>query len=308
MPSQSPLLLGLHAETSLHAGAGASLGVIDLPIQREAHTGYPVVYGSAVKGALRAHVGNVLGKVDDNKDHPTVTALFGPAKVANDDSSHAGALLVGDARLAALPIRSLTSQFKWVTCKYLLERLFRDAGRLGIDLGTKLETDEPETDTLFAAADAKAVYLEEYRFGQKGRADMIEKATAVLAGLSSVPGIKGALENQLVIVRDDDFAHLVRAAVPVTPHVALESATKTTKEGALWYEETLPPETLLYVPIVALDGRGNQSGAKDNAAALRDLFEGKDNKPYLQLGGNETVGMGWCRTRFLPELPKQEQS
>ncbi len=44
-------LLGLIAETSMHAGAGKSVGVIDLPIMREAHTGWPCVYGSAVKGS-----------------------------------------------------------------------------------------------------------------------------------------------------------------------------------------------------------------------------------------------------------------
>lgn len=301
MPSQSPLLLGLHAETSLHAGAGASLGVIDLPIQREAHTGYPVVYGSGVKGALRAHAAAALGKTDD-KDHPTVTALFGPAKVANDDSAHAGALLVGDARLAALPIRSLTTQFKWVTCPYLLDRLFRDAERLGVKLGDRPDLKQPESYTLFAATEAKAVYLEEYRFGQVKNADAIGKAAAVLAKLSDIDGFEKALKSQLVIVNDNDFTHLVRAAVPVTPHVRLDSATKTASGGALWYEETLPPETLLYVPIVVMDGRGGsgETKAKENAKALRRLFEG-ERKPYLQLGGNETVGMGWCRTRFLPE-------
>lgn len=301
MPSQQPLLLGLHAETSLHAGAGASLGVVDLPIQREAHTGYPVVFGSAVKGALRAHAAARHGNGSD-----LVTALFGPEKVA-DDSAYAGASLIGDARLAVLPVRSLTSQFKWVTCKYLLERLLRDTERLGVKLGDKPKLEEPAENTLFGANAATAVYLEEYRFGQTAKKDMIDQTAALLAGLSDVAEIGDALKKQLVIVRDDDFAHLVRAAVPVTPHVALDSASKTTKTGALWYEETLPPETLLYVPIFVVDGRGKDKKlAEDNAKALRGLFETdptateqQEARPYLQLGGNETVGMGWCRTRFI---------
>ena len=48
-------ILCLYAVTPCHAGSGASVGVVDLPIQREAHTDWPCVYGSAVKGALRAH-------------------------------------------------------------------------------------------------------------------------------------------------------------------------------------------------------------------------------------------------------------
>ena len=51
--SQATALLGLITETSLHAGAGSSVGVVDLPIQREGHNGWPCVFGSAVKGALR---------------------------------------------------------------------------------------------------------------------------------------------------------------------------------------------------------------------------------------------------------------
>ena len=43
-------LLGLIAETQIHAGTGRATGVIDLPIMREAHTGWPCVFGSAVKG------------------------------------------------------------------------------------------------------------------------------------------------------------------------------------------------------------------------------------------------------------------
>lgn len=40
-------------ETSLHAGSGDSLGVVDLPIQRERHTSFPKIEGSSLKGAIR---------------------------------------------------------------------------------------------------------------------------------------------------------------------------------------------------------------------------------------------------------------
>lgn len=52
--TQSTAILGLLAQTSIHAGAGASVGAVDLPIQREGHNGWPCVFGSAMKGALRA--------------------------------------------------------------------------------------------------------------------------------------------------------------------------------------------------------------------------------------------------------------
>ncbi|WP_279487125.1 RAMP superfamily CRISPR-associated protein [Aeromonas veronii] len=57
----SSLLLGLHAHTWIHAGSGEKDGVVDLPIQREAHTGWPVIFGSSLKGAMRSQVSRTKG-------------------------------------------------------------------------------------------------------------------------------------------------------------------------------------------------------------------------------------------------------
>src|SRR5262245_26920412 len=47
-PTWSGGLLGLHALTALHPGSGAALGTVDLPVQRERHTHWPTVAGSAL--------------------------------------------------------------------------------------------------------------------------------------------------------------------------------------------------------------------------------------------------------------------
>ena len=39
-------ILYLFTRTPLHVGAGASVGAIDQPIQRERHTGFPVIPAS----------------------------------------------------------------------------------------------------------------------------------------------------------------------------------------------------------------------------------------------------------------------
>ncbi|MDW8464753.1 MAG: RAMP superfamily CRISPR-associated protein [Chloroherpetonaceae bacterium] len=44
----------LYAETSVHLGGGESLSAIDLAIQRERHTDFPVGASSGIKGAVRA--------------------------------------------------------------------------------------------------------------------------------------------------------------------------------------------------------------------------------------------------------------
>ncbi|WP_341325694.1 type III-B CRISPR module RAMP protein Cmr4 [Methylotuvimicrobium sp. KM2] len=276
-------LLGLWAETSIHAGAGSSVQGIDLPIQREAHSGWPCVYGSAVKGALRAKAEDKIGKND------SIDYVFGPD--TDHAADHAGALLVGDARLLLLPVRSLNSHFKWVTCPAILERLQRDSQRLNIPMAFKVP-DKPLDNQAWQAENREGdLFLEEYRF-QPQQKDLSALITTLhqLSGMSEV-----ALHAQLVIVSDNQFSYLSRYATAVAAHIAIDNASKTVKPGALWYEETLPPETLLYSALSAQRSRDDEhrlSAEQVLHCITQNLF---GDFPYLQLGGNETVGMGWCK-------------
>lgn len=284
--NQATALLGLITETSLHAGAGSSIEAIDLPIQREGHNGWPCVFGSAVKGALRTRA---KGDMADE----TLSAVFGPD--TGNASDHAGALMVGDARLLLLPVRSLTSAYQWVTCRDALQRLKRDLDRLGLKTPGLGDIPETSGDSALTPDRTVTLYLEDNRFD--GNPDAGLKALIpTLAGLIDRDGLADELTKRLVLVSNDAFAHLCRTATPVNAHIALDSDTKTVSGGALWYEETLPPETVLYVPLFATQAR--KEGSRLDAAAVlrqvRDLFK---DKPWLQLGGNETVGMGWCAVK-----------
>jgi CRISPR-associated protein Cmr4 len=50
-------LLMIHALTGLHPGSGTALGVVDLPVQRERHTAWPLIPGSSLKGVKRVKSG-----------------------------------------------------------------------------------------------------------------------------------------------------------------------------------------------------------------------------------------------------------
>ncbi len=43
----------LLCETPLHVGVGQDVGMIDMPIQRERHTGWPKIESSGLKGSIR---------------------------------------------------------------------------------------------------------------------------------------------------------------------------------------------------------------------------------------------------------------
>src|SRR5690625_1555649 len=148
------LILGLLADPAVHPGAGQSVGVIDLPVAREAATDYPVVVGSSLKGALATFVREQA----ESGSGTGVDFLFGK-------SDNAGALLVSDARLLLLPVRSLDSTYKWATCPHLLERWRRDIDRVG-GIVSALPDLAPERGKFLgeANADDKPLFLEERQF------------------------------------------------------------------------------------------------------------------------------------------------
>ena len=69
---------------------------------------------------------------------------------------------------------------------------------------------------------------------------------------------------------------------------ALDPDRKTSEN--LWYEETLPADSVFYALLAERQQR-------DALRRVAGLFDGH---AYLQVGGNETVGMGWLAVTFLP--------
>jgi CRISPR-associated protein Cmr4 len=271
------VILGLLAETSLHPGTEQSAGVIDLPVAREAAGGYPVIAGSSLKGALRDFMEQELG-VNDSR----VGRFFGEPK-------NAGAVAVTDARLLLLPVRSLTGHYKWVTCPYLLERYQRDRELAGLPCTFKYPEPKEEQVIIYTGSEAgkqDALFLEELVFNveQQDLSGLIDS----VSGLIRHQPAQNRLPGQLAVISDDDFAYFARYGLQVNARNVLDNETKSSKN--LWYEETIPPDSLFYALLIS------RTGAGDVLADLQQLFA---EQPYLQVGGNETVGQGWCAVTWL---------
>ena len=52
MYQQSGLMF-LYSQTAIQPGAGGGVGVIDMPVQREARMRFPMIAGGGVRGAVR---------------------------------------------------------------------------------------------------------------------------------------------------------------------------------------------------------------------------------------------------------------
>jgi len=269
-------ILGLKAQTSIHAGTGQNNGVIDLPIQREVHTGYPCVFGSAVKGAFRAHA--EVRRKDLNMD---INKVFGA-----ENAESASSISMTDARLLLLPVRSLTGHFKLVTCPAILKRLKSDMQMMGM----QANWDDVNVNSQQVLGNGKGdIFLEEFKFTfTKEVPKAIIKALLTFEAQDEEENDKKkeALKEQLIIMNDNDFSWFAKNATAITPHIAIDNDSKTVKGGALWYEESLPSETLMYTMLMGNDAEVD---------AVTGMFSG--DTPFIQIGGNETVGMGWCKVQ-----------
>lgn len=278
----------LHALSALHAGVGSAAGAIDLPIARMKATGMPFVPGSSIKGVLRDARCNEAGM-----DQEKVLAVFGPKK---DPSEHAGALVVGDARLLALPVRSFRGTFAWVTSPLLLTLANRD---LELKLRVPSFNDRHATFgtdciCLHRHNGTARLYVEDLDLPATEDSALDEWAHR-LAQLAS-PG-NDIFTGRFVAVDDDTMTFLWETATQVETRVRLNE-NRTVAKGALWQEESLPAETLL-IGLLAADrsrrDRNTLKGWGSPQEVLDFALPATDPQPVLQFGGKASIGRGRCR-------------
>jgi len=292
-------ILFLYCETPVHAGTGTSLSIVDLPIQRERITGLPIVQASSLKGVLRAEVERLKGK-------QIAETLFGPETQRASD--YAGCVSPHDARLLLFPIRSLVGIFAWATCPLVLERFKREAKAAGFQIDWQVPKPNNSQQALVACDDTIVaegkVVLEEFAFEAKKKPEAEQIANWLkdhaFPQSDEYKTFCEWLPKRFVILPDDAFRDFTQLATEVIARIRLKPETKTVAEGALWSEEHLPSETLLYAPIFIskpLAPNANQLGLTDSNAVLRKLSGLQLDR--LQIGGDETVGRGIVKVRFV---------
>ncbi len=312
---EKAVFLFLYAETPLHPGTGTSLSLVDLPIQRERISDLPIIQASSLKGVLRAETLHILKRRNEPNAEEKVKTLFGPE--TQQASEHAGCVSPHDARLFLFPVRSLVGVFAWTTCPFVLERFKRDLTAAGFNVPWEVPRPTNDDEALVTpnselTVDDGTIVLEEFAF--KARKD--EKAEIIAEWLkeNALPQSEGYetwrewLHKRFAILSDNAFRDFTKMATEVITRIRLSQETKTVAEGALWTEEHLPSETLLYAPLFISKPLGdrnkvpNEFKQNDEPSAekvqewlLTQLFAPQGGKPYLvrlQIGGDETVGRG----------------
>lgn len=295
----------IRAISNLHAGSGdRSFGLIDKEVQRDHTSGLPIIYSSSVKGALReAYQYQKLGsfirsELTEKKNatapeqnaaeltaeemrkiagqtHAEVARIFGSDNRRGQAAVlQQGNLLIRDARLLALPVRSTHQYYFMATTPGLLKAFLEaasEAAVVGKTVLEKLRDTKPtagKPSVFGAATGINEIYL--------------ESLETELKTLENTGTIATAIGPRIALYAEDDFAKLCKDL----PTVARNSLNNGISEN-LWYEEIVPRESVFYCPISRY---GQQPESASVMRELHDII--KTNDGTIQIGANATVGYG----------------
>lgn len=312
--------LFFRTETPMHVGSGSDLGHIDLPIQREKHTDFPMVQSSSLKGALREHLEQNVSKPEDKIGvHLTFGYDGEGVKDAvvkkffenRDNQDFSGALAFTDARLLLFPVKSYKGIFALVTCPEVIDKFHKE-------LSTVCNYDKSITDKFsgkWNISDDKAVVampdflginekviLEEYAFNIDTDEDNKKSMENFGTELSNFLG--NQILDRLVVVSNDVFRDFTKLSTEVITRTKIQNDTGTVQSGALFTEEYLPAESYMYSLVAAhrvfqkknetrekqfpKNDKGNAINSADDVLA----FFKKHLKDVGQIGGSSTLGKG----------------
>jgi CRISPR-associated protein Cmr4 len=331
-------------ETPLHAGSGVDLGIVDMPIQRERHTSFPKIEASGLKGCIREafeelktgdnnvqsdklkekypdlerkweieEAGKKEIKKKDGKElikfDEAISLTFGPEQ----GDEHAGALGFTDARLLLFPVKSMKGVFAWITCPKVLERFRNDLELAGIrDIKKMPDENTAPKDCQLFITDNKIV-LEEYTFAitkdnnGEGACSEFSKwiSENVIQNETEYNYWRQKIKNDVVVLPNDDFRDFVNLSTEVITRTKIDNETGTVQSGALFTEEYLPTETILYSLALSTPIFKKNDNEKGIFKRIGDENEEKRVMAYftaglpkvIQVGGNATIGKGIVRTR-----------
>lgn len=249
--------------TNLHVGSGdVNFNIIDNEVEKDPITGYPMINGSGVKGALRQFF--------EKKDSDLAVELFGsPVRGSqkNNSGSTPGRLKILPASLLARPVRSSAGSkaFYMATTKTAMDQFCATILPLSGEKVFEIEGVDPSLDYTFSD---KSCVLEGYKIDK--RLDLKNNKN-----LDAIEYLKGCIGPDLAILSDET---LRKVPLPVMARNQLENG----ESKNLWYEEMVPHESVFWFMALGDD-------------VDLEFFDEVVNGQVVQFGGNASIGCGLCK-------------
>jgi CRISPR-associated protein Cmr4 len=288
-------LITYYALTPVHTGAGSSVSYIDLPVQRERHTSFPIMAGSGLKGVFRALAERELetGKVN---------IIFGP----ENGSEGSSCVAFTDAKILLYPVRSVKNTFAWITCPFVLKR-FKEDLESASGKTNNFSIPEVSDDKIIVALNSpliinnnpKKVGLEEFVF-DVDNTQIDNNLINAIKGYIPDTETTQSLSERLAIVSDNVFTDLVNYAVEVRTRIKIDQTTGTASSGALFTVEMVPSESIFYSLVFAYEPKNSNSNSVKNVDVVIDNIQKLiENNKVIQVGGDETIGLGFVKVKFI---------
>lgn len=267
--------------TNLHMGSGdINFNIIDNEVERDPLNGYPIMFSSGIKGALREHF-ETLG-------NQNVVSIFGSdinvSRKDNSEKSIPGNLRFLNAELLFLPVRAADGEhaFYYVTTKQLLVR-FRELFKI-------LQGKEPVSGFAKAVNELKENLI--YRTDRNAVIEDIkcsdgQNIPAILTKCAE--DVLGADAGRQLVILPDSAMKNNQIPLPV---LARNQLVKGESKN-LWYEELVPHGTVFFLPVLS-----NGTTAGDDALVNFDTQI--TGQRLVQFGADATIGYG------LTEVKKYE--
>ncbi len=278
-------LMMLYALTSIHVGSGDDLNYIDLPIQREKHTNFPKIEASSLKGSVRQAMG----------DSEEVNAILGN----KENGDIASAVSLSDARLLFFPIKSAKGIFAYATCPFAIKRFMSDCKIVGI---TDFEQDNfnwlsGEKSCVVPCKSAivfnnESVVLDEYVFLVEANENLKKFSEIIKTNLPEL--IDSDFLSRVILINDDNFKFFVTNSTEVVTRIKINGDSGITEDTALFTQENLPPESILYSLLFFSDSKIPQknNGESIPPQEVRKKFDKLFADEIFQIGGDMTLGKG----------------
>lgn len=296
----------------MHCGIGIGTSDIDLPVARHAISGHPFIPGSTLKGVLKDELLN-RREQQTAKDRDLLKAIFGGD--GTEDVKFASAISIGDMLLLALPVRSFFGTFAYLVSPYTLERFKsvivrtlpeKDIPGVPTSLGLDVVNDTYRvmltSDTLLSNPTRDTVLLEELDL-QVDTTLADAWADFIAEHFCIDEEDKTLFRKRFAIVDDNALNFLCDTALPVDAHIRIDEESGTVASGALWYEETVPMESL-FCGVIGLD-RSFKPGVQATSEELADVLLGRaepgKREILTQIGGKSTTGKGFVSVRLTRE-------
>lgn len=289
----------LRALSPLHCGIGQGLNDIDLPTARNSVTGHPIVPGSSLKGVLKDFY-----QCREDADLAMVATIFGRDESGTDN--FASSIAVGDCNMVALPVRSFFGTYCYLaspTTLRMLKSLHERCGSADTLPSLPSICCDPETenfhivvtnDSLLKGKE-NTILLEELDLLVEKETEIADKWADAIGKLFFIDVDQQIMFRQRFAIADDNALNfLCTSALPVDAHIAIDETTGTVKPGALWYEETIPPESL-FAGVVGLDKPRNRDFTCNIDQMISFLGE---ESLFIQIGGKSTTGKGFVVANF----------